>query len=233
MKILNLNLWNYNNFEERKPKIIDFLQKQNPDIITFQEVRDDRQYNKRGEDQSKQINSFLNYPSLKFVKTMDVNKVNKKKGEPTCFEGLATLSKYPIVKSKKFKLKQQPGDKFTRAILWTKFKDIDIFNVHYSPNDLFSKLHLEETLSIAEDLNIHPIIIGDFNIRYPNILEEVIGDEYVSSRSIREYISYPSEKYTLDYILIPREIHIESFLCVGKDISDHKALILEINTNIL
>ncbi len=232
MKILNLNLWNYNNFEKRKPLIVKFLQEQDPEIITFQEVRDDRKYNSKNNNQGQQINKLLKYPSLKFIKTMDVNKVNKKKGEPPCFEGVATLSKYPFTKSKRFKLKQHHDDKFTRAILWTKLKNIDIFNVHYSPNDLFSRLHLEETFSIAEDLNIHPVIIGDFNIRYPNIVEEAIhkyGNNYISSRTIKNYISYPLEEYTLDYILIPKHIRINSFSCVGNNLSDHKALILDIN----
>ena len=56
VKVLNLNLWNYNNFEERKPKIIAFIKKHNPDIIVFQEVRDDLQFNKKGNNQAKQLN---------------------------------------------------------------------------------------------------------------------------------------------------------------------------------
>jgi endonuclease/exonuclease/phosphatase family metal-dependent hydrolase len=227
MKILNLNLWNYNNFEKRKPLIIDFIQKHNPDIITMQEVRDDLRFNLKGENQAKQINDLLKYPYLKFVKTMDVNKVNNL-NNPPCFEGLAVFSKKPIIKSQKLTLKKHSEDKFTRAILWIRMKDLDIINVHYSPNDLFSKLQLEETLEFAKKKDRKPIIIGDFNIRYPSIVEEVIGEDYVSTRSIKKYISYPQAKYTLDYALVPKGINIKKFSCIGKNISDHKSLILEV-----
>ena len=33
VKVLNLNLWNYNNFEERKPKIIAFIKPKTRNII--------------------------------------------------------------------------------------------------------------------------------------------------------------------------------------------------------
>ena len=229
MKILNLNLWNYNEFEKRKPFIIKFIQKHNPDVITFQEVRDDLRFNSNGNNQAKQLNKYLNYKYLKFIKTMDVNKVNNTPNNPSCFEGLAVLSKYPIIKSKLFRLKKHTRDKFTRAILYVKLKNnLDLIDVHYSPDDLFSKLHLEETLNFARKNRIKPIIIGDFNVRHPNIVEEVIGTDYVSSRKIKKYISYPSAKYTLDYVLVPKNIKIKSFSCLGTKISDHKALIIEI-----
>jgi len=41
VKVLNLNLWNYNNFDQRKPKIVKLIKKYNPDIVTFEEVRED------------------------------------------------------------------------------------------------------------------------------------------------------------------------------------------------
>jgi exonuclease III len=58
MKILNLNLWNYNDFGKRKPLIVDFLKKHNSDIITMQEVRDDLRFNSKGDNQAKQIKNF-------------------------------------------------------------------------------------------------------------------------------------------------------------------------------
>jgi endonuclease/exonuclease/phosphatase family metal-dependent hydrolase len=227
MKILNLNLWNYNNWEERKPLIVDFLKKHNPDIVTMQEVRDDLRFNSKGENQAKQINNLLNYPHFKYIKTMDVNKVNNL-DNPPCYEGLAVLSKQSFLESQKFPLKKHPNDKFTRAILWVKMKDLNLINVHYSPDDLFSKLHLEETLKFAKEKKMRPIIIGDFNIRHPSIVEETIGTDYVSTRSVKKYVSYPPAKYTLDYALIPKEIELKNFSCVGNNISDHKSIIIEI-----
>ena len=58
-KIFDLNLWNYNNFEERKPRIIEAIKQYNPDIIAFQEVRDDLRFNSRGYNQARQLNTKL------------------------------------------------------------------------------------------------------------------------------------------------------------------------------
>lgn len=231
MKILNLNLWNYNDFDERKSKIIKFIQKHNPDIVTFQEVRDDLRFNTKGNNQAKQLNKILGFKHFIFRKTMDVNKVNNTPNNPNCFEGVAILSNIPILKIKKKKLIQHHDDKFTRGILSVKIKNSklkDIFVVHYSPNDLFSKLHLQETLDYAKKLNINPLIIGDFNVRYPKIIYDLIDKNYACSRQIKRYVSYPPARYTLDYFLIPKKIKLKSFDCLGSNISDHKALLLEI-----
>ena len=231
MRILNLNLWNYNDFEKRKPKIVDFIKKQNPDIVTFQEVRDDERFNSKGDNQAKQLNKILGFKHYKFMKTMDVNKVNKRNKNPPCLEGVAILSNISIINVKRKKLKQHPNDKYTRGILCVKIKHSkvkSIFVVHYSPDDLFSRLHLEETLSFAKKQKIKPIIIGDLNVRYPRIINDLIIDQYISSRQIKKYISYPSAKCTLDYALIPKKISVKSFFCLGSKISDHKALLLEI-----
>lgn len=231
MKILNLNLWNYNNFDKRKSNIIKFIKNHNPDIVTFQEVRDDLRFNSKGNNQAKLLNKILGFKHCIFRKTMNVNQINNTPKNPDCFEGLAILSNIPVLEVKKKKLKQYPDDKFTRGILHIKIKNNqlkDIFVVHYSPNDLFSKLHLQETLDYAKKLDIKPLIIGDFNIRYPKIIYDLIDENYVCSRQIKRYISYPPAKYTLDYFVIPTNIKLKSFECLGSNISDHKALLLEI-----
>jgi len=224
-----LNLWNYNNFKERKPKIIKFIQKINPDVITLQEVRDDLRFNSQENNQVEQLNEELKYEFLSYIKTMDVNKVNNRTENPACFEGLAVLSKFPIIKSEKIKLKQHKDDKFTRAILHTKIKVdkiIDLFVVHFSPDDLFSKLHLEETLEFAK--KIKPIIIGDFNVRKEGVVSELASKDYLVSSDIKDYISYLSENYILDYILVPKEYKFKSFNCIDSKIFDHNVLISEV-----
>ncbi|GAX62623.1 endonuclease/exonuclease/phosphatase [Candidatus Scalindua japonica] len=58
-KIFDLNLWNYNNFEERKSHIIEAIMQYDPDIITFQEVRDDLRFNSIGHNHARQLNTKL------------------------------------------------------------------------------------------------------------------------------------------------------------------------------
>ncbi|MFC1698318.1 endonuclease/exonuclease/phosphatase family protein, partial [Nanoarchaeota archaeon] len=188
-------------------------------------VRDDLRYNKKGNNQANQLNKILGYKHCHFIKTMDVNKVNKT-NNPSCYEGLAVLSNVPIINYKRIKLKKHSEDKYSRAILSVKFDNINIFIVHYSPDDLFSRLHLQETLDYAK--KIKPLIIGDFNIKDPHTISELIDGDYIISTEIKKYVSYPSENITLDYFLIPKKIKIKSFKCIGSNISDHKAFVLEI-----
>ena len=45
----------------------------------------------------------------------------------------------------------------------------------------------------------------------------------------KKYISYPKGNFTLDYILIPKKYKFKNLKCEGKNLSDHRALIAEIN----
>lgn len=243
IKVLSLNLCNYHNFEERKSRIVNFIKKISPDIVAFQEVRDDLRYNSIGDNQAKQINRYLNYPYLDFVETMNINQVKNMPNEPACTEGLAILSKLPILKTAKKILKKQPNDKFTRAIMHVRLmsdKTIDILNVHFSPGMQFAKLHLEETLKFSRALGTNQVILGDFNMPNPEIIKEMAHDYHVST-DVKEYISYcPKENIkkdkvhnpkpcTLDYILIPKNHRFKYFNCIDEDLSDHSALIAEIS----
>lgn len=232
VKVLNLNLWNYNNFEERKPKIIAFVKKHNPDIIIFQEVRDDLQYNKKGNNQAKQLNEKLGYPHLVYYPVADKRKERPEKYKLRCTEGTAILSRYPIIKTEKKKLKKHKDDRYNCGNLYFRVraeKKIDFIAVHFSPNDLFSKLHLMETLKFVKKKKIKPIIIGDFNIINYEVLHNAIIGEYKSSLQKKKYISYPKGRFTLDYVLIPEEYKFKTFKCQGTNLSDHKALITEIS----
>jgi endonuclease/exonuclease/phosphatase family metal-dependent hydrolase len=236
IKILDLNLWGYNDFNERKKLIVDFVKKHDPDVIAFQEVRDDSRQNKIGYNQLKQLNQSLKYKYSIFFETTDVNHVNKitndPKYDPTnprVKEGLGILSKLKIVESKGFMLNQHTKDGYPRGILWARLENnIDVINVHYSFNDLFSKLHLEETLKIIKENRLHAIITGDLNILNQKIIDDLASKDYKISSNEFNYISYPSKNQNLDHILIPKQFEFKSFKCIGPSISDHKALLAEI-----
>jgi len=231
VKILNLNIYNYNNFEERKPKIIDFVKKHNPDLVVLQEVRDDVKFNKKGDNQAKQLNRELNYPYLIYYPVTDKRKERPEKYDSFCIEGTAILSKFKILKVEENKLKKHEDDRYTCGNLYFKIKAekvIDLIAVHFSNSDLFSLLHLIETLKYTKKKRIKPIILGDFNIRHPEYLSETIYDDYLSSYDYKKYLSYPPAKYTLDYIVIPKEFKFKFLKCLGKGLSDHMALLTEI-----
>ena len=230
-KIFDLNLWNYNNFEERKPRIIEAIKQYYPDIIAFQEVRDDLRFNSRGYNQARQLNAKLGYKYFAFMKTMDVNKVNNRLQNPDCIEGLAVLSKYPITKVIRKKLVQHDNDRHTRGILYAKIKaknDIEVCVVHFSPNRLFSKLHLEETLTYFKENQLAPIILGDFNIDDQGIIARLASKDYKISTKVNPCITLPETMRTIDCILLPKKYKFKSFYCAGTNLSDHRALVAEV-----
>jgi endonuclease/exonuclease/phosphatase family metal-dependent hydrolase len=194
-------------------------------------VRDDIRFNKKKDNQAKQLNRELNYPYYEFYPVTDKQKERPKKYKNYCIEGIAILSKYFILKVEKKKLKKQDEDKYNRGNLYVQVKAekaVDIVVVHFSNTDLFSLLHLIETLRWIKSKKITPIIVGDFNIRHPDWLHDLTENDYLSSMRYKKYFSYPPANYTLDYILIPKKLKFKSFDCLGENLSDHKALIANI-----
>jgi len=232
MKLLNLNIYNYNNWEKRKSKIIKFIKKHNPDIIALQEIRDDIKFNKKGDNQAKQLKRELDYPYYSFYSITDKRKERPGKYKRFCREGMAILSKYPIVSSKGVTLKKHKDDRYTCGFLQVKLKlknkKVDLFNLHFSNSSYFSLLHLLETLKYIEKEKIKPILVGDFNMYESDVLHSLTKEKFTSSMKYKKYMSYPIRKWTLDYVLIPKKYKFKSFECGGKGLSDHKALIAEI-----
>lgn len=232
IKIFDLNLWNYNKFDERKPRIIEAVKKYDPDIIALQEVRDDARFNIKGNNQAHQLNNELKYKYSSFMKTMDVNLVNERVGVPDCIEGLAILSKYPITKVIKKKLKQHTIDKFTRGILYANIQkddiSIEVCVVHFSPGGFFGKLQLDETLHYFKKRNMFPVIMGDFNIDDQDYISRLASKDYKVSNDFNSCVTLPDDDRTIDDILIPKKFMFNKFFCAGKDLSDHRALIAEL-----
>lgn len=226
--LLTLNIQNYYNFDERKPKIITLIKKYNPDIVAFQEIRDDRSKNEAGMNQLQQLTSELNFPYSTFLVTMDINKVKNITGKPICHEGLALCSKFPFL-TEEIILKKHPKDRHTRKILVGQItidhRSHAIFVVHFSPDNLFAQLHAEETLNYAKQ--IQPIIIGDFNMLSKEAQQLAEKNNYTSSAQF-QYNSYPTDNCSYDYIFIPKQFSFLKFECIKETVSDHNALFAEI-----
>jgi|SRR3989344_5618355 len=231
IKIFNLNLWNYTNWEERVSKIINLIKNHDPDIVTLQEVRDDINFNRKGDNQAKQLNRELKYPYYAFYPVTNKQKERPEKYKDYCIEGTAVLSKFPILKAERRELQKHKDDKYTCGNLYVKIKAkrvIDLIVVHFSNSNYFSLLHLLETLRNIDKRKIRPIIVGDFNIIDSYVLHELTEDEYTSSLKFKKYLSYPPANYTLDYILIPKKFKFLSVDCLKENISDHRALVAKI-----
>jgi endonuclease/exonuclease/phosphatase family metal-dependent hydrolase len=146
-------------------------------------------------------------------------------------EGLAVLSKYPITDSEIIVLKKHTDDKHTRIIqkvsLLVDGQMTNFTNVHFSNND-YSDEQLEETLKITKSRDETSVILGDFNIFDIQTVRDLYSDDYRVSTDFYQYVSFPSENVTLDYVLVPRDYGFSS-LNIGENLSDHNALTFELS----
>jgi len=225
IKIMTLNIHNYHDFEERKTRIIKLIKRYNPDIVALQEIRKNKKFHQ--EDQAKQLNQELKF---KYHKFLQVNNINKAKGlinVPPCYEGLAILSKFPF-SNEEILLKKHKEDKFVRKILVANIQIenqiIPIWVVHFSNNDLFASLHAKEALNHIK--KPQPIILGDFNIKYPSEIKKLAEENNYSTNL--NYVSFPEDNCNYDYIFIPKKFTFLTFECLPEIVSDHKALFAEI-----
>jgi endonuclease/exonuclease/phosphatase family metal-dependent hydrolase len=228
IKILSLNIWNYHGFSERKPKIVALIKKYDPDVVVFQEVRDDRSKNDPSNNQLEQLNQALEYEYSYFLPVQNFKE--RKKLEYDCIEGLGICSKFPFEKHF-FELQKHADDVFTRKVLQTKVTVngtvFNISNVHFSPNDVFAKLHLEEVVRVHAN-KPNTIIIGDLNYPHKKEISKISEAHKLLSSSNFEYISFPDDNCSYDYILMSKDLKFQKFECVEEKVSDHNAIFSEI-----
>lgn len=222
-KIVSLNLAGFKDWETRLQKIINFLNEKDPDILLLQEVKFDPLVSAYS--QSIQLNQLLQKP-FPFSQTT-VSKFYQPSIGDAFREGLAVLSKYPIAHSEALVLAKQTDDKHSRIIqnadLLINTQQIGISNIHLS-NNKHSTAQLRELLGIFRSRTEQRIIAGDFNIFDLEGSNDLYAEDYTSSMEFKEYISFPSEKRTLDYALVPKKYAINS-LETYEGFSDHSALL--------
>lgn len=223
MRIVSLNLSGYKDWVMRAPQVIDFLNKVDADFVFFQEVRLDLDISPLA--QSDLINSSLASP-LPYTSS-SISRYYEPSVDKPYREGLAVLSRHPILKEETLALTKASDDKHQRII---QNLDIDVAgevirfsNIHLS-NNHNSNNQLKEVLSIFDSRNEKRIIVGDFNIPDLDSHSQTLDDEYTISTKFSNYISYPSKNQTLDYILLPPGFSCKSLKTVD-DLSDHSALV--------
>jgi len=103
IKLTTLNLQGFTEWETRQPEIVAYLKESDPDVILFQEVLfipDISPFN-----QVQLLNQTLQYA----YEQSAVTRLQPSPHYRTYREGLAVLSKYPIVKTDTIILRQTPG----------------------------------------------------------------------------------------------------------------------------
>ncbi|MDD5012568.1 MAG: endonuclease/exonuclease/phosphatase family protein [Candidatus Nanoarchaeia archaeon] len=239
LKIITLNVWRYYEWETRKQKLLNFLRKENADIIFFQEVASSEK--SKWENQIDEINEKLKYPYSSYSNMAHMTKWHEKPINYLMFYGLGFISKYRIKKSEFVKLKPVLKNKdfgFLHLVIETSKGDIDLIDVHFENTDKGAKKQLKETIKWIKQKNISPIIAGDFNMKNINDLIKILGKDYEISCLIKPYFSFMptefsnnKEPITLDYIVVKKnKFKIEEIKCIEDSPSDHKPIIAEIKT---
>lgn len=225
MKVTSLNLAGYSNWAEREPLIVSYLESTNSDVVFFQEVKLNSEYSALA--QSKYLNSKLQAPYL--YSQASVSRYYMRSDGSESREGLAVLSKYPIVDSEVIVLTKRPDDKHTRIIqkvaLLVDGHIVTFTNVHFS-NTHYSLEQLDETLQNLRNTTTISVVLGDFNIFDINAASDLYSSDYSVSTDFSQYVSFPSENVTLDYVLMPKDYSFVS-LSIGENLSDHNAITFE------
>jgi len=227
MKITTLNLQAFDNWEIRESAITDYLRLVDADIVLFQEavyLPTISPYN-----QVQILNRTLNYPYINSA----ITRLQPSPHYETYREGLAALSKYPVVASDTIVLKQTPGDEHNRIIqlldVCVGERVIKIANVHFSLTDTvdYATAHLKETLDVLAARGEERIIAGDFNINHLEALSEMWANNYRSSEE-KEYISFPVMNKRVDYFLISKAYTFLDISTSTDGLSDHLAVMADI-----
>lgn len=222
MKITTLNLAGYKNWTERESNVVSYLEATGSDVIFLQEVKFNIEYSPYS--QSRYLNSQLSNP-YPYSQTC-VSRIFQSSQNEESREGLAILSKYPVIDSEAIVLKKRVDDKHTRIIqkvsILINDRVVNFTNVHFSNNE-YSDEQLEETLLITKKRHDASVIVGDFNIFDIQTVSHLYSPDYIASTEISKYISFPSEAATFDYVLAPKAFKYLS-LDIGEDLSDHNAL---------
>ncbi|HSW77542.1 MAG TPA: endonuclease/exonuclease/phosphatase family protein [Candidatus Chromulinivoraceae bacterium] len=218
LKIISLNLAGFKDWELRRQKIIDFIDKENPDVLLLQEVKFDPLISSFS--QSTLLNQLLQKP-FAFTQTA-VSKFYQPSVGESYREGLAILSKFPIKDSEALVFDKHPRI-IQSADLLINEQTVGIANIHLS-NNKYSVEQLRELITIFASRKEERIIAGDFNILQLENEKESYIENYTSSTDFKKYVSFPSENITLDYVLVPKHFAFES-LDIYEGLSDHNALV--------
>lgn len=227
LTITSLNLQGFENWEQRSPRILDYLKRTDADVVVFQEAVFLPTVSPHN--QAQLLNQELAYP----YQVSTISRRQSSHDHDVYREGLAFISKHHVRSSDTIILKKTEGDEHDRILqlfdIWIGDQIIRIGHIHFSITDTvdYATPHLEETLSILKARNEKRILIGDFNLTHLEETSALWEDGYIASTDV-PYITYPTMNKRTDYALIPKEFSFTSISVSEDGLSDHRALTVEI-----
>lgn len=253
--IRNFNLYNWKNNIAERLKFLELIEKENPDIICFQEFysSDKGHFNN-----IEFIIKKLNLPYYSFQQSLTLRK--------TDHWGLSVFSKYPILNTQQIDFDNSKLNSGMSADLHINNEIIRLINVHFeSVHFIKSDYSYIEQLTQEKDPDIessrkifgklkhgfikrgnqvdlvegiikqspYPIIVcGDFNdhpISYTyNIISNNLQDAFLEKGfGIGQTYTGSFAPFRIDYILMDKKFKIENCWTIKKPLSDHYPVVCD------
>ncbi|HEV7624433.1 MAG TPA: endonuclease/exonuclease/phosphatase family protein [Amnibacterium sp.] len=226
MRITSLNLQGFADWEARMPRVAAYLQQAAPDVILFQEVVWLPEVSPVT--QVDLLGRALGYP----YRHESVTRLQRGRVVEDYREGLALLSRHPVPATEALVLHHEQGDPHQRIV---QLADVDVdgitwplMNVHLSVRDDFALHNLEEVLRMQEARGERRILGGDFNVNHLERHAHLWRGWGRLTSEGRDYMSRPLSHENDDYFLVPDRYTIESVRISGDDLSDHRALTVDL-----
>jgi len=249
-KLINLNIWIGGKLLD---PALDFISKENPDILTLQEVYD-------GKDQSLErryrtmevLKSELSYRHAVFAPAfLDTRSIGNIK------QGNAIFSKFPIIShaTRSFDVPYGPFDEehatnwefepsnIVHSVVDVGSTRLNVFNVHgiwgldgmdnkrrLAMSDIIvSEVKDKENVIFAGDFNVNPNTetIGNIEKHLRNVFRNELKTTFNMKR--KEKPGYATS--VVDMIFTSKNIEVLNHTCPQVDISDHLPLVCEFNIN--
>ena len=243
IKFLNLNIW----YGKLLDDVIKFIKKENPDIISLQEVYDGKKMSPKWLNSYSLIKKELNYKYSSFAPAFYVEEKGKRINQ-----GQVILSRYPVINQKiffydipygKFIFPAKDFSRVPRNLqkirLNIKGKNLNIFNTQ----GIWGKDQLDNARRIKMSKKIigqirgkkYVILSGDFNVNPQTTtiknIEKFLRNPFkkklittINPKRINKAIN--ERKSILDMVFVSSYIRILNFYCPKVDVSDHMPLII-------
>ena len=239
LRILNLNIWNYNApWPERRARIVKLIQETDPDLVALQEVRY-HDWLPHPNHQADQILSGLTgYNSIWHPAHYWSPGQGDNQGH-TCWEGLAILSQTPIVDKALVRLSRNPDDprdSHQRLVLGAQIQTSTgpfwLFDTHYPlSTDARARVVVETHNFVRQTAGDLPFALtGDFNaqpadlpIRFLSGQDEIEGqtgtlvDAWCATHPTEPGYTFPAwgPARRIDYVWVPSTVRVASIAVVG------------------
>lgn len=239
IRILDLNIWNYNEpWPARRDRIVDLIQSTNPDMVALQEIRY-HEWLPEPRHQADQILDGLSgytciwHPAHHWPPTTDAAAGGKQ------WEGLAILSRHPIVDQAIAHLSREaddPHDSFQRLVLGAQVRTPGgpfwLFDTHFPLSERArNRVVVEASDFVTQTANGLPFAFtGDFNAEPQDLPILFLTGQAEIDRSCGNLVDawtvcHPGEPGNtfrawdpfrrIDYVFVPSTVKVESISIVG------------------